>query len=99
MSYKHTMAYFPHIIKIYENMEQLFEENNLNELKNIALDIAERNNATRVEYVLHPSKTYFIGTVEYPSIEDYLASISDSLNYMPNISEMLVEVQIDTHLF
>jgi hypothetical protein len=99
MSYKHSLAYIPNLVKIYETADQMFEENNMIEFKNNQIDIANKHNAIRIEYKLHESKAYIIATVEFPSFEDYSNSIVDSAVQYNNSNQHVIICEINTHLF
>ena len=99
MSYKHSLAYIPNLVKIYETEDQMFEENNTIEFKNTQIDIANKWNATRIEYKLHESKVYIIATIEFPSFEDYSNSKVDSAIQYNNNTQRLLIFEINTHLF
>lgn len=99
MSYKHSIAYFPSLVKIYETEDQMFEENNTIEFKNTQIDIANKHRATRIEYKLHESKVYIIATIEFASFDDFVNSTVDSGVHHSNTTPPVLMVEINSHLF
>lgn len=69
--YKLSAIYYPKIVKIYDDVEQLITENGYEHHKQFLLDVVQEFNATNYAYVLHKSKMAMVITGEFETEEDF----------------------------